>query len=242
MHYLYRLQLKEAVVASLALVGATTISATLAEVFRDDSAIEWRVVGALVVTCLIGTQLGFKAAKVVSARKLKLVFMLLLIFVGLRLLGLAPLVSHAANGVDVSSLITTTDVGIAALIGLAGGFVSPLLGIGGGLVAVPALMFCIPDLGHLGARACSMAMATVTSSRSMVLYYRAGSLDLRRSANFAMGAAVGAIVGVQLVHIPGVAEVAEKMLAATLLVVAARFAMDVFRSRKGTKGAAEADA
>jgi len=233
MHYLYRLKLKEAVVASLALVGATTISATLAEALRADSAIEWHIVAALSVSCLVGTGLGFKASKVVPARQLKLVFTALLLFVGLRLLGLAPpVLARAADGTVVEALIGPSDVALAALIGLAGGFVSPLLGIGGGLVAVPALMVCIPALGHAGARACSMAMGTVTSSRSMVLYYRAGSLNLRRSAHFASGAALGALLGVQLVHIPGVEEVAEKMLAATLLVVAARFAFDVWRSSR----------
>ncbi|MFT7487232.1 MAG: putative membrane protein YfcA [Candidatus Paceibacteria bacterium] len=229
MHYLYGLKLKEAIVASLALVGATTVSGTLAEVFRADSAIEWRIVLALIVGCLVGIQLGFRASKVLPARKLKLIFTVLLLFVGLRLLGLTPQIMHASNGERILPVITGMDVAMAAVIGFCGGFLSPLLGIGGGLVAVPALMFGIPDLGHLGARACSMAMGTVTSTRSMLLYYRAGELDLRRSMNLALGAALGAIVGVQLVHIPGVSEVAEMMLAATLLVVAVRFGLDVVK-------------
>lgn len=229
MHYFYRLKLREAIVVSLALVSATTISATLAEVFREDSALEWRIVLALVLTCLLGAQLGFRTAKVVPVRKLKLVFTVLLLFVGIRLLGFVPPISLAADGSDGTILITGLDVGIACLIGFGGGFVAPLLGIGGGLIAVPALMFFIPALGHLGARACSMAMGTVTSTRSLALYYQAGELNLRQTSSFAIGAVVGAFVGVQVVHIPGVSEVAEKMLAATLLIVAARFGLDVFR-------------
>jgi uncharacterized membrane protein YfcA len=154
------------------------------------------------------------------------------LFVGSRLLGVVPAMAHAANGEQLAVVISSLDVGVALLIGLGGGFVAPLLGIGGGLVAVPAIMFCLPQLGHPGARACSMAMGVVTSSRSMVLYYRAGALNLKRSWNFALGAGIGAVVGVQLVHIPGVPEAAEKMLAVTLLLVAARFGWDVFGPKK----------
>lgn len=229
LHYLYRLKLKEAIPASLALVFATTASATLAEAFRADCMINWPIVGGLVVGCLVGAQLGFRVSKSVPQRKLKFVFTFLLIFVGVRLLGVVPGTASLTVGEVVEPASLTTNVFRALLIGLGGGFVAPLLGIGGGLIAVPALMFGIPELGHPGARACSMAMGVVTSSRSMALYYHSGSLDLRRSSSLAIGAAIGAIVGVQLIHIPGVTDVAEKMLAATLLLVAVRFGVDVFR-------------
>jgi len=229
LHYVYKLTLREAIVTSLALVAATTISATVAEALHADNSLDWRIVLALVVSSLVGAQLGFRVAKIVTARKLKLVFALALTFVGVRLLGLVPEPEAADGGLYVLEGLTTRDFWIAGGVGFFGGFVAPLLGIGGGLVAVPGLMMFVPALGHLGARACSMAMATITSTRSMFLYFRAGQLDLGRSASFAIGAAIGAFLGVQLVHIPGVSAWAEKMLAATLLVVAFRFALDVLR-------------
>ncbi len=227
LHYIYKLPLKQAVVTSLSLVAATTISATAAEAFRSDSRIEWWVVLCLVAGSMVGAQLGFRVAQKVEARALKLAFCLLLFFVGFRILGLVPQTFAAGGELDPGPQLVASDYLIATMIGLGGGFVAPLLGIGGGLVAVPALLFALPSLGHLGARACSMAMGTATSTRSMLLYYKAGQLDLRRSAGFATGAAIGAFVGVQIVHIPGVAEVAKKMLAATLLLVALRFAWDL---------------
>ncbi|MFT5286569.1 MAG: putative membrane protein YfcA [Planctomycetota bacterium] len=224
LHFVYKLKLKEAIVISLGLVAATTASATLSEAFRTDTAIHWGVVGCLVIGALVGTQIGFRVAKRIETRRLKQIFVVVLVFVGFRILGLGP--ETVASQLEASEL-APIDFLKAAAIGLGGGFVSPLLGIGGGLVAVPALLIFLPSLGHLGARACSMAMSVFTSTRSMVLYYQAGDLDLRRAMSFGIGAAIGAFIGVQLVHIPGVAEVAKTMLAGTLLVVAFRFALDL---------------
>jgi uncharacterized membrane protein YfcA len=233
LHYVYKLSLRDAIVASLALVAATTISATGAELLHADNSLDWRIVLALMVGSTVGTQLGFRVASVVSARKLKLVFSIALTVVGLRLLGLSPEPEAAHAGAYTIEGLVPRDFWIAGAVGLGGGFVAPLLGIGGGLVAVPALMMLVPALGHLGARACSMAMATFTSTRSIFLYFRAGQLDLsRRSLAFAAGSALGAFAGVQLVHIPGVSGYAEKMLAVTLLLVAARFGLDVVRGGK----------
>jgi uncharacterized membrane protein YfcA len=230
LHYIYRLKLKDAIITSLALVAATTASATLAEALREDSAIDWRVVLALIGGSLVGAQVGFRVSRRIETRLLKMIFIVVLAFVGIRILGIVP-ESLAGDGRSFAHPgLGPWDFAASALIGFGGGFVAPLLGIGGGLVAVPALLIFLPSIGHLGARACSMAMAVVSSVRSLVLYYRAGELNLRRSMSIAIGAAIGAVVGVQLVHIPGVAEVAKKMLAATLLIVAARFALDIART------------
>lgn len=231
LHYIYKLKLKDAIVTSLALVAATTASATLSEALRVDSAINWAVVACLVGGCLLGAQVGFRVSRRIETRPLKMIFMVLLVIVGVRILGIVPESFAAFGHPYVHPDLGAWDYAGAALIGLGGGFVAPLLGIGGGLVAVPALLIFLPNLGHLGARACSMAMGVVTSSRSLVLYYRAGELNLKRSASIAIGAAIGAFIGVQLVHIPGVAEVAKKMLAATLLIVATRFAIDLWGTR-----------
>jgi uncharacterized protein len=231
LHFVYKLRLKEAIPISLSLVAAATISATVTEALRADSAIDWGIVLGLVIGCLVGAPLGFRVSRNVDSRKLKMIFVVLLLFVGTRTLGFVP--QAFAAGPDGAPLTTVgwPEYAISVLIGFGGGFVSPLLGIGGGLIAVPALLFGVPAIGHLGARACSLAMATVTSTRSLALYWRAGQLDLRRSVPFALGAAVGAIVGVLVVHIDGVEDVARKMLGVTLLVVAVRFVFDLRRSK-----------
>ncbi len=230
LHYIYKVPLKKAVVMSLSLVFATCASSTVSELFRTDSAIEWGIVAGLVVGSLVGAPLGFRVAQRIDTRRLKMVFIFVLLFVGLRILGALP---DFLSGGEVTG--TTLDVGwteylVAIAIGVGGGFVAPLLGIGGGLVAVPALHLAVPVIGHLGARACSLAMGTVASSKSMLLYYKADKLDVRASLSLAIGAVVGAWIGVQLVHLEALTDVAEKMLGGTLLFVSGRFALDVWKS------------
>jgi uncharacterized membrane protein YfcA len=234
LHFVYKMRLKEAIPISLSLVAAATISGTVTEALRADSALDWGIVLGLVAGSLVGAPLGFKVAQRVNSRRLKQIFIVLLLFVGTRILGFVP--QAFAAGVDGLPVNTVglSEYAISVLIGFGGGFVSPLLGIGGGLVAVPALLFGVPAIGYYGARACSLAMATVTSTRSLLLYWRAGQLDLRRSISVALGAALGAWVGVYLVHIDGIKDIAQKMLGATLLLVAVRFLFDL--RRKPTVG------
>lgn len=227
LHYGYRFPLKKAVATSLSLVATTTICSTIAELFRADSALNWGIVGGMVLGALGGTPLGFKVAQRIDTRRLKMIFIFVLSFVGLRILGLLPGVFGASGGGVAAADIGWTEYVTAVFIGLGGGFVAPLLGIGGGLVAVPALHLAVPSIGHLGARACSLAMGTVASTRSITLYLRTGQLDLSVAGFFALGAAGGAVTGVQLVHLEALTDVATKMLGVTLLAVAVRFSFDV---------------
>jgi uncharacterized membrane protein YfcA len=233
LHFVYKMKLKEAIPISLSLVAAATISGTVTEALRADSAINWGIVLGLVAGSLVGAPVGFRVAQRVNSRILKQIFVVLLVFVGTRILGFVPQAFAAGpNGLPVNT-VGLPEYAISVLIGFGGGFVSPLLGIGGGLIAVPALLFGVPAIGYYGARACSLAMATVTSTRSLALYWRAGSLDLRRSLSVALGAALGAWLGVYLVHIDGVKDIAQKMLGVTLLLVAVRFLFDLRRKPAG---------
>jgi uncharacterized protein len=230
LHYVYHVPLKRAVVMSLSLVFATTSSSTVSEIVREDSALEWGIVGGLVLGALFGAPLGFRVAQKIDTRRLKMIFIFVLAFVGLRILGLLPDILSGDGGGAIAVDVGWTEYLVAIGIGFGGGFVAPLLGIGGGLVAVPGLHLAVPIIGHLGARACSLAMGTVASGRSLRLYFKSGQLDLRASASLALGAVVGAWIGVQLVHLEGLTDVAEKMLGITLLGVAARFTFDVRKS------------
>jgi uncharacterized membrane protein YfcA len=107
--------------------------------------------------------------------------------------------------------------------------VVPLLGVGGGLVVVPALLFTCPEIGYLGARATSMAMAVVTATRSVWMYQRDGRIDRRYAGWFAAGGLLGASAGVWLVHLHGAAEIGQVLLGATLAIAAVRFGLDASR-------------
>jgi len=219
LHFGMHLHLRRAVATSLGLVFATTVAATLAEVFSAESAIEWTKVGFLVIGVLIGAQLGFPVSKRFDARELRGVFSVVIAIAAIRVLfhGEVP---------DGSDIVTGWWPNLyAGLVGFLGGFVSPILGIGGGLVMVPALLLGPSALGFAGARACSMAAAVVTSGRSLSMYWKEGSLHHEAAPYLSGGAFVGAILGVNFVHQPGVVGYARTLLGVVPIFVSVRFAV-----------------
>lgn len=227
LHYVYRMPLRSAVANSLVLVAASTTSATLLEAFRPDSALLPGLVGALVAGSIVGSRVGFAIGKRASTGALKTFFALLLAGVAVHLLA-GHGVGDAFAPADARTEPTTGAYALVALVGLAAGIVAPLLGIGGGLVAVPALLFLLPGLGFLAARACSMAMSTVNSWQSVWLYRRDGEIRSSSGLWLAVGAVAGAAVGIQLVHVPVVMQSARVLVALALLFAAGRFGWDVW--------------
>jgi len=231
LHYVRKLPLKNAVATSLALVAASATSATVAEVLHKDGRLSLDrllLVVPLIVGSLIGAQVGFRVAKRVDVTFLKLIFALVLIISGLRLL-----FPGGETVPDVSDLeFSGLQIAFAVVVGFASGFLAPLLGIGGGLVAVPALFLGVPGLGYLGARACGMAMGSCASIRSFWLYSREGVVDKHRAVALAGGALIGASIGVQLVHLQDAVVVAQTLMGITLWFVSVRFLWDVVRARR----------
>lgn len=228
LHYLFRLPLQCAVATSLCLVAASSGAATVSEVLHPEGALYPVLAMVLIAAALVGTQGGYWLAKRIPTRTLKAIFCLVMLAVGARLVltsgatGAAPLAGFepgVANFLEV------------ALIGLVAGVVVPLLGVGGGLVVVPALLFVCPEIGYLGARATSMAMAVVTAARSVWMYRRDGLVDGRHGCWFAAGALFGGVAGVWLVHLHGAAEVGQVLLGATLALAALRFGLDALRAQ-----------
>jgi len=224
LHFGLKFPMRRAVATSLGLVFSATTSATVTEALHADSRIRWTLVLALIVGSLIGAQIGFRVAHRIDTQKLKLLFAVALYFVGARIL------LSSAGGTataDPGFSLEPRHLLAGFAIGLGGGFLSPIMGIGGGLVAVPAISFGLPGLGHLGARASSMAMAPATAGRSFWMYLKAREVELSDVIAIGGGAVLGSIVGVQLVHLEGMATVARAMMGVTLLIVATRFAWDL---------------
>jgi len=231
LHYVKKMPLKNAVATSLALVSASATSATIAELLHADNQLtpdRLFLVAALVIGSLLGAQAGYVVAKRIEVTFLKLIFAVILVISGARLLFPGELSDAGPIEVSVSQL----EVAFASVVGFAAGFLAPILGIGGGLVAVPALFLGVPSLGYLGARACGMAMGACASSRSLWLYAREGVVDKKRATALACGALIGASIGVQFVHFEGAVVIAKKLMGITLWVVSVRFVMDVVQSRK----------
>lgn len=238
LHYLFRVPLKQSVATALCLVWAVAVSATITEAVHPDGALFWSIILVLVGSSLVGTQLGFLIARRLATRALKGVFCVALLVAG------AKIMSISGGGVPATQGGFVPDpaaLGYVAVVGLCAGIVVPLLGVGGGLVVVPALLLGLPQVGWYGARAVSLAMAVVSSSRALRLYHSVGLVHWATGRWFGVGAGLGAIVGVQLVHRSGAAEVGQVLLGAVLCVAAVRFGWDFVRPAKRDLAADEGD-
>ncbi|MFT5048903.1 MAG: putative membrane protein YfcA [Chlamydiales bacterium] len=227
LHYGFKLPLKAAVATSLCLVLATSTSATVTEALHPGRALLPELVGVLVLGALVGAQIGHRIASRLPVKKLKAVFSVVLLLAGARLL-----LAGAGGGADealVAFVPTSSDYAVALAIGLVAGVAVPLLGVGGGLVVVPCLLFVMPQLGYLGARAASLGMATLTSARSIFLYRKDGLIDWKRARWFALGALAGAVGGVYWVHQSGNAILARGALGGVLVLAGLRFSVDALR-------------
>ena len=183
LHYGFRFPLKSAVATSLCLVFATALSATVSESFHPQTALVPPLVLMLVAGSLVGAQIGHRVATRLPTQRLKFVFSVVLLLAGSRLLLTLPPASAAGLAADFAP--SSTEYACALAIGLFAGIAVPLLGVGGGLIVVPSLLFVVPQLGYLGARAASLGMATITAARSILLYRNDGLIRWRSAASFA---------------------------------------------------------
>lgn len=225
LHYGFKLPLRQAVATALCLVAATAIASTSSEILHKDSALLWDVVGPLVGGALVGAQFGYILSRRLDEQLLKSVFSFVLLGIGLRML-LA--MSIQAEPGDFGAGFSFARASLVAGIGMLAGTLSPLLGIGGGMVVVPGLLLTMPEVGGNGARAASLAVACVTSLRSIHLYAKEKSVDPKIAIWFTLGGVVGAAGGVQLAHLPGVSAIGQRALGCILVVTAVRFARDAF--------------
>ena len=233
LHYLFRVPLQVSVATALCLVWCVATAATVSEALHPAGALFPVVVVALVAGSLVGAQIGFAVAIRLKTRALKVVFCVALFAVGAKIVamsgGAAP-PPDAGYRPDLVGGVTVVGIGLLA------GILVPLLGVGGGLIVVPGLLLLVPDVGFLGARAASLGTAVVSASRSLWLYHGRGLVDWRMGSWFGLGGALGAVVGVQLVHRRGAAEIGQVLLGVVLLFAAARFGWDVVKGRAEPEG------
>lgn len=229
LHYGLRLPIKVAVGTSLVLVLAMTSVATIGEALHDRSALDWVVVGLLLLGSIPGAHFGYAFGKRTDGRTLKKLFVVVLVIAALRTATLdADTVVRHNDGTTALDVLRCAWV---VAIGFGGGFVAPLLGVGGGILVIPALFLSLPSMGYLDARACSMAMSVVNAAQSTWLHQRDGTLDRRTAVPFTLVAIAAAVLGTLTVHLEGWAEIARICMTALLIVVAARFARDVWSRR-----------
>ncbi len=220
-HYILRMPLPQAIANSLVLVAVMTSGGTLVEMLRPDAAIAWDVLAVLVATSWLGTHVGMWIGRRLSVRALKRLFAVLIALVALEMLFTEPL-----RGTPLGFEWSVGLLVLVLLLGFAAGILAPLFGVGGGLLAVPGLLYGLPEIGYVGARATSTAMSTFNAWQSLILQRKQGHLRLAEALPPALGAFAGSYAGVWLAHQPQIAVPAQRLIAATLLLISVRFFLD----------------
>jgi hypothetical protein len=210
------LALKRASATALLVVLATTASSTLAEFWRADSQIVGAVAWPLALGALLGSELGFRAHARIEELALRRLFALVLLVAGARVFFFS---GALGGGADAGPGLT---VALALLYGLVGGFLVPLLGIGSGVVMVPLLFLTLGGLGFPGARACSLAAGAVSGLRSVQLHARARNIEFALGWPLALGALLGAQLGVVAAHDPELVHAGRVLLGTVLVLQALR--------------------
>jgi uncharacterized membrane protein YfcA len=176
------------------------------------------VEGALVgVPALAGVVLGTWLQQRIPARRVSLIFAVLLVAVALSMV----LSGDTGDG----SGAVSRDAGhvlLGGAFGLAAGVVSGLLGVGGGTLFVPGLVFVL-GLGHVEAEATSLLAMVPMSLLGAWRQHRYGNLELRTSVTLGLVAIPGALLGVVLANALPV-RVLQVGFALLLLYVAQRLA------------------
>jgi uncharacterized membrane protein YfcA len=169
------------------------------------------------VPALVGVLIGTWLQQRIPARRVSLIFALLLIGVAI------SMVLSAGDGDGSGSPdLDVAHVLLAATFGLAAGVVSGLLGVGGGTLFVPGLIYVL-GLGHVEAEATSLLAMVPMSLLGAWRQHRYGNLELRTSITMGVLAVPGALLGVVLANALPV-RVLEVGFALLLLYVAQRLA------------------
>ena len=110
---------------------------------------------------------------------------------------------------------------LIGLIGIGAGILSGLFGIGGGLVIVPGLMLVAGFSVTQAAGTSLAALLLPVGLLGAIVYWQAGSIDIRAAALIAGGLFVGAFIGAKIgTSIP--TEVVQKLFGILLLIVGVR--------------------
>ena len=232
MYFVYRLPMRSAVATAVLIVFTLSSVATITESLRADSALNWKLVGALVLGALPGSFAGFRTAHHLPQRTLKICFACILTFAAARTAIASPSLGEGLNGnLPPGALAYVIGTGFLA------GFSSPLLGVGGGVLAIPLLLLLVPGIRYVEARACSVATTIVSSGVASYLYLNSREAKPKLALPFALVAGVGAVIGVALVHKTGGPGMARWLLVGLLAFLAGRFFLELFRTRARSSAA-----
>lgn len=179
----FRLTQHQAHGTSLAVIGATAITAML--VYSAHANIAWSTAALIALGSLVTAPLGARWATRLPAHTLRRAFAVFLALVAVRLLWQTPPVGALAL------LSVRIELFASLLLGLVAGALAGMMGVGGGMLVVPALTLVF-GLSQHAAQGTSLAVMVVTAPSAALEHSRHGNVMWRLVPMLAVGAALGA--------------------------------------------------
>jgi hypothetical protein len=128
---LFDYEIKKTIGTSLATIVPTALVGVITHYIIKSDNIKFLIVLFVVMGSIIGAKFGAKLADKISSKILRRSFALLLLFVGLKLIGIVNIPTEQISNITVYPILI--------ILGLVVGSASALFGIGGGVIMVPAL-------------------------------------------------------------------------------------------------------
>ena len=117
--------------------------------------------------------------------------------------------------------MTTTQIIITGLIGLAGGVLSGLLGLGGAIIIIPALVMFLGYSQQMAQGTTLIMMVLPVGALAAWQYYQQGFVEIKTAIILAVMFFIGGYFGAKFaMHIPQ--EIMKKGFAVALVLIAAK--------------------
>ncbi len=181
---------------SLAIVAATALVAGIRYAQQGFLPPDvWVLAAELIAGTVIGVTFGARLMSRVPASRLRQIFGVFIVLLGLRMLlalgeGSGVLIDWRTDSVLLLG-------GFVFAVGLLVGVLSGLLGVGGGVFLVPFLALAIGVPQHI-AQAISLAVVVPTGVVGARAHYRRGNVNRSLALWIGLGSVVAALVGSQL--------------------------------------------
>lgn len=151
---------------------------------------------ALAAGAIVGARLGAVLLPRIPERRLRSLFVGVLLLLALRFLLVGASGDAAVDG-DLVPARDAVALGLHVVGGLAAGMVSSVLGVGGGVVNVPLLVLGLGYGQHV-AEGTSLAVIVPTAVTGAVSHHRNGYTDWALGLRLGVGSIAGATAGAQL--------------------------------------------
>ncbi len=184
--FLMGYEIKKAVGTSLIAIVPVAFVGIIAHYIIQPGNVKPIVALFVVIGSIAGARFGATLVNKISSNKLSRLFALLLLFVGLRLIGIIR--------IPFEPLPTGAIYPWLVVLGLASGLVSSLFGIGGGIITVPVLYFFF-GLTMLQTINTSLVVILFTTFAGATFHRKFNNIDIGLIKFLVPAALVGAVIG-----------------------------------------------